>query len=137
MRQIESRDLRVAKVFRARRERVRDRGIAAQELVAIENLEHAVFATLGYRAWLIGRLVIGEGVMLAVIGGVLGAALSVGVLEWASLSMSMDGVSMNVEARASTLLLGLLLSGALGIAAGLVPAWQVSRRPIAGSLRSA
>jgi len=98
--------------------------------------EHAVLQTLGYGGGLIGRLIVSEGVLLGLAGGALGSGAAVGVLRWSQLSMSVDGLSIPLSASGTTLAVGLGISVLLGVLAGLVPAWQAARRPIASCFRA-
>ncbi len=98
--------------------------------------EHAVLQTLGYRSTLIGRLVLCEGVVLSMLGGVVGTGAALLVIHWSKFSLSVDGLSIPIEADASLLVMGLLITVALGVLAGLVPAWRASRRQIADCFRA-
>ncbi|MEO1007636.1 MAG: ABC transporter permease [Planctomycetota bacterium] len=99
--------------------------------------EHAVLQTLGYSGRLLAALIVLEGLVLAVIGGSLGALVAVGAASYGSLALSVEGVSIPISADASLLLVGLLVCAALAVLAGLVPAWQASSRQIAACLRTA
>lgn len=98
--------------------------------------EHAILQTIGYDGSLIGRLIIAEGVMIGVIGGMLGTAGALAVIEWGQYSLSIDGLSIPIQAGASLVVSGLLISIVLGVVAGLVPAWQASHRSIAACFRA-
>ncbi len=98
--------------------------------------EHAVLQTLGYRGRLVAALIVAEGVLLALAGGAIGAAAAVGVAEAGSFALSVEGQSIPITAGAGLLLTGLGVCAALGVAAGLVPAIQASRRPIAACFRA-
>lgn len=98
--------------------------------------EHAILQTLGFRSGLIARLVVGEGVLLGVMGGVLGSVAAYAVLHLKSMSMSVEGISMNVVADARVLGIGLAISAGVGVLAGMVPGLQASRREIAASFRA-
>ena len=98
--------------------------------------EHAILQTLGYRGGLIGRLIVSEGILLALVGGGLGTLSALGAIHWSRFSLSIDGLSIPIEANATLLALGLLIAALLGVLAGLVPAWQASRRPIAHCFRA-
>jgi putative ABC transport system permease protein len=93
--------------------------------------ENAVLQTLGYRSGLIARMIIAEGVVIGVIGGAVGTLASVLVVHFGNFSLSTEGMSVNVSADWSVVGTGLIISAAVGILAGLVPAWQASRREIA------
>ena len=98
--------------------------------------EHAILQTLGYRSGLIARLVVAEGVLLGVLGGLLGSAAAFAVLHFKSISMSVEGTSMNISADPKVLAIGLGISAAVGVLAGLAPGLQASRREIAASFRA-
>ena len=98
--------------------------------------EHAVLQTLGYRSALIGRLIVTEAAVLGLLGGLLGAGAALLTIRLTRLSLSVDGLSIPIDAGAMLLLIGLMLSIALGVVAGLVPAVQAARRPIASCFRA-
>lgn len=98
--------------------------------------EHAVLQTLGYRSTLIGQMILCEGVVLALLGGALGTGAALAVIQWSQFSLSVDGLSIPIEADASLLAMGLVIALVLGMLAGLVPAWRASRREIADCFRA-
>ena len=98
--------------------------------------EHAVLQTLGFRSWLIARLIVTEGLVLSLAGGGVGALVAWGFVRWGRFSLSMDGVSMSISTSTAVVAVGLAMSAALGVLAGLVPAWQASRREIAACFRA-
>jgi putative ABC transport system permease protein len=98
--------------------------------------EHAVLQTLGYTPAAIGRLVITEGLLVGILGGLAGTALAAGVLAWRTMSLTTEGLSISVRSDAWILVTGLAISAALGVVAGLVPAWQASRRQITDCFRA-
>lgn len=98
--------------------------------------EHAVLQTLGFRGGLIARLIVAEGMTLCIGGGVLGVAAAFAVLHFGRFSLSVEGTSMNVAADPVVIALGLSVAAGVGVLAGLVPAFQASRREIAASFRA-
>jgi len=98
--------------------------------------EHAILQTLGYNGSLIGRLIVTEAVVMGVVGGLLGAAGALLTIRLTRVSFSVDGLSLPIQADAALLGTGLLLAIGLGVLAGLVPAIQASRRPIASCFRA-
>lgn len=107
-------------------------------VLSVQNrvAEHAVLQTLGFSGRLVAVLIVGEGVVLALLGGGLGAAAAVGIAEYGSFALSVEGQSIPITAGPALLALGLLVCGLLGILAGLVPALQASRRSIASCFRA-
>lgn len=98
--------------------------------------EHAVLQTLGFGGGLILRLVVAEGVVLGVMGGLIGAGLAAVVVQWSGLAISTEGLSIQIAGGLDTMLVAVGLSALLGAAASLVPAWQASRREIAACFRA-
>src|SRR5687767_4826731 len=98
--------------------------------------EHAVLQTLGYTGTLIAKLIVAEGLLLGVIGGTLGALAAVAVTMLGNFSIGADGLSINMTAGSGMLVTSLIVSASLGILAGLVPAWQASRREITQCFRA-
>jgi putative ABC transport system permease protein len=98
--------------------------------------EHAVLQTLGYAGRLVAGLIIAEGVVVSLIGGLIGALAAVVVARWGSFALSVEGQSIPITAGPGLIAIGLLICGSLGVIAGLVPAWQASRREIAACFRA-
>ena len=98
--------------------------------------EHAVLQTLGFRSGLIARLIISEGVVIGLLGGAIGTALAVAIIRYGKFSISTEGLSVHVTADLPVVLTGLAIAAGVGILAGLVPAWQASRREIAHCFRA-
>lgn len=97
--------------------------------------EHAVLQTLGYSSRLVAALIVIEGLALALLGGAMGAAAAVGVAHVGGFALSVEGVTVPIVADADLLVTGVVVCGVLGVLAGLVPAWQASRREIAACFR--
>lgn len=98
--------------------------------------EHAVLQTLGFPARLIAGLIIAEGVLLAMVGGGLGAVAAMLIANRGSFALSVEGATIPIVADPPLLLTGLGVCGLIGVLAGLVPAWQASRREIAHAFRA-
>jgi putative ABC transport system permease protein len=98
--------------------------------------EHAILQTLGYRGVVIAALIIAEGVVIALAGGLVGAAGAIAVAEYGSFALSVEGQSIPITAGPGLLLSGLLVCALLAVCAGLIPAIQASRREIAACFRA-
>jgi putative ABC transport system permease protein len=98
--------------------------------------EHAVLQTLGFRGSLIATLIVAEGVILGLAGGAAGTLLAVAVLQYGGFSLSTDGLSVLITADPRIVVIGLVISAAVGIIAGLVPAIRAGRREIAACFRA-
>lgn len=98
--------------------------------------EHAVLQTLGFRGALIGRMVIAEGALLGLCGGVIGATAAYLFVRFGRFSLSNEGLSINVATDLTAVVIGVIVSAGVGALAGLTPAIQASRRPIAECFRA-
>ena len=98
--------------------------------------DHAVMQTLGYSQGLIACLIIIEGMILSLSGGLVGVLAGAILTSWGGFSLSVEGLSIHVHAGLGSVLLGLGLSALIGVLAGLAPAWQASRHDIAASFRA-
>ena len=98
--------------------------------------DHAVLQTLGFSSGLIGRLIIAEGMLMGLIGGTAGAIIAFIVVSRGNFSLTMEGLNIEVAADPKIIVIGLIMSIALGVLAGLVPAWQASRREIVSCFRA-
>jgi putative ABC transport system permease protein len=98
--------------------------------------ENAVLRTLGYPGRAIGCLVMGEGGMLGLAGGIVGVGLSAAFLRWQSFTMGNEGQTLAVQPDAGVIVTGIVAALVLGILASLWPAWQAVMQPIVKNLRS-
>ncbi len=98
--------------------------------------ENAVLQTLGYPDPAVGWLVLLEGMLLGMAGGLLGTGGAMGFLAAARITFGNEGQVLAVLADPTILVRGLLLALGLGALAALYPAWIAVRNPIVESLRS-
>jgi len=98
--------------------------------------DHAVLQTLGYSGPLIGGLIVAEGVVMGIGGGLAGAIAAYVIVSRGQFSLTMEGMNVEITADPGLILVGFLLSVGLGVLAGMVPAWQASRREIAACFRA-
>lgn len=98
--------------------------------------EHAVLQTLGFTGRTVFALVLSESIVLSLLGGTLGIALAVITLEFSSLSVSAEAVSVAFLPSVRLILVSLAVALVTGIAAGIWPAWQAARVDILGALRA-
>lgn len=97
--------------------------------------EHAVLQTLGYSGRLVAGLIIAEGLVLSIIGGGIGAIAAMLIARYGSFALSVEGATIPIVANGWLLVTGIGVCGLLGVFAGLVPAYQASRREIAACFR--
>jgi putative ABC transport system permease protein len=96
--------------------------------------EFAVMRSLGFPAYLLFVFVATEGLLMALVGGVVGAGGAWALVSKDSLGLPTTFVPpFGVDA--ANLALGVALSGAIGLAAGVVPALTAARLRIVEALR--
>ena len=97
--------------------------------------ENAVLRTLGYPGRAIMFLVVSEGGMLGLAGGVLGTALAWSFLRWQSLTLGSEGHTLGIVPDIPTAIIAITAALVLGIIASIHPALVAIRQPIVKSLR--
>jgi putative ABC transport system permease protein len=98
--------------------------------------ENAVLRTLGYPGRAIGCLVVSEGGMLGLAGGVVGVGLATAFLRWQSFTMGNEGQTLAIQPDLIVVSVGVVAALTLGIFASLWPAFQAMTQPIVKNLRS-
>ena len=98
--------------------------------------ENAVLRTLGYPGRAIMFLVLSEGGLLGLAGGIVGAGLAWIFLRWQSFTMGSEGHTLAILPEISTALFATGGALVLGIIASVHPAFVAIRQPIVKSLRS-
>jgi putative ABC transport system permease protein len=97
--------------------------------------EHAVLKTLGYSKIMIGWMVLAEGIFLSGLGGFLGIFISFCFLHYQGVSIGNEGLILAFVPSGEVVFRGIFASLALGVIAGLYPAWQAGRLSINESLK--
>jgi putative ABC transport system permease protein len=97
--------------------------------------EHAVLQTLGLRPWRIFRLVLSESVILCGIGGFWGTAVALLVLATSGMAVGAEGVTIAFQPSWKLGMAGAAVSLAVGLLAGVIPAWQAAHTRIIAALR--
>lgn len=113
--------------------------VATTTLMSVQDRikEHAVLQTLGVRPGRIFRLVIAESILLCFFGGLLGTGVALTTLGWGSLAVGAEGVTIAFQPSFQLALMGTIVSAAVGILAGLIPATQAARTQIVTALQQA
>ena len=100
--------------------------------------EIAVLRTLGYQKSTILAMILGESLLLALLGGLLGLglfALGFGGFKAALMNTPMGGFAAGMKVYPSVLAVGFGISVFIGLFAGVVPAFGAARRSITDGLR--
>jgi putative ABC transport system permease protein len=97
--------------------------------------ENAVLRTLGYPARAILFLVVSEGGMLGLAGGILGTSLAWAFLRWKSFTLGSEGHTLGIMPDAATAIIAITAALVLGLVASIHPAIIAIRQPIVKSLR--
>ena len=94
--------------------------------------EFGVMKTLGFSDGYLFRLVFAEAALITLIGGVSGALLAKVVIEKGGVRLPFfPPMSVHWD----TVVAGILLAAFMGVASGLVPAWQAARLKVVDALR--
>ena len=114
-------------------------GLVANALLLVVRgrvKENAVLRTLGFPGRAIGMLVLSEGGMLGLAGGVVGVGMAAAFLRWQSFTMGNEGQTLAIQPDTTVILVGILAALVLGVVASLWPAFQAMTQPIVKNLRS-
>ena len=95
--------------------------------------EIAVMRTLGFPAATIFMLVAGEGLMMSIIGGIVGAGLARAIVNPDFLNAG--GFIPQIGVNTGNMITAIGLSALIGVLAGLIPATMASRLKIVDALR--
>lgn len=100
-------------------------------------MESAILQTIGYPRLAVGLVMVWEGALLGIIGGLIGSAAAALFFRWQSFTLGNEGLTLaltpSLEAAAS----GLVVAAVLGMVASVWPAIVASTKPIVSSLRRA
>jgi putative ABC transport system permease protein len=97
--------------------------------------EVAVLKTLGFTRQTILRLYIGEAVLVALTGGVLGCLLALLLVSGLSHAPGMSLFLSGMKVTPPTLLLAIFVAGMVGLLSAIVPAYHSSKLDIVEGLR--
>lgn len=99
--------------------------------------ETAILQTLGFSRKNIASMVIFEGMLLGLSGGLVGVISAVTYFHFQAFTVGNEGLTLALSPNPTVFANGLAVSLALGICASLYPAWKASSRPLVQSLNAA
>ena len=92
---------------------------------------------LGLRPGRIFRLVIAESMLQSLAGGALGIGAGLALLAWGGFAVGAEGVTIAFKPSLELALNGAIVSGIVGVLAGIAPGLQAARTQIVPALREA
>ncbi|MEM1441723.1 MAG: ABC transporter permease [Verrucomicrobiota bacterium] len=99
--------------------------------------ENAILQTVGFSRKAVGGLVLWEGALLGLAGGLVGCLAAFGFFRWKQFTLGNEGVTLALSPSLEVTLYGLAVALALGIGASVWPAILAAKKPIVESLRAA
>lgn len=112
--------------------------VAATTVMAVQDRvrEHAVLQAIGYSSPRVFCLVLSEGMIVSMIGGVIGVGTALVVLWWTKLAIGTEGVTVSLSPSVSLAVQGVSTSTIVGLFASILPAWRAANAEIVVALRA-
>ncbi len=112
--------------------------VATTTVISVQDRikEYAVLQTLGVRPLQTMRLVLLESTLLCTVGGVLGTVIASAALWMGGFAIGAEGATIAFRPSVDLILMGAIVSGLVGIIAGLAPAIHAATVPIVTALRN-
>ncbi len=113
--------------------------VATTAVMAVQDRvrEHAVLQAIGFTGRGVFGLVLAEGVLMSLAGGLLGVGSALLALWWFPIAVGTEGVTVALSPSPWLAAQGMTAALLVGIVAGFAPAWQAARADIVSSLRAA
>ena len=107
-------------------------------LVARGNVkENAIFQTVGFSRGAVALVMIWQGILLGLLGGIVGSGAAAFFFEFKRFTLGNEGLTLALQPSLAVTLAGLGIAMLLGLLASLWPAFVASRKPIVHSLQGA
>ncbi len=112
--------------------------VATTAVMAVQDRvrEHAVLQAIGFSSPRIFGMVLSEGILICLVGGMLGVGTALMVLWWSQLAVGTEGVTIALGPSWWLLFQGLAISLLIGVLAGITPAWRAATAEIVTALRA-
>lgn len=113
--------------------------VGTTTLMAVQDRirEQAVMQAIGFSASRVFGMVVLESTLLSLLGGLVGVACAMALLASTRLAIGAEAVTIAFVPSFALAGAGILTALAVGVLAGLAPAWQAVRTDLATSLREA
>ena len=114
-------------------------GLVANALLLIVRgrvKETAILQTIGFSRLLISWLVVVEGLLLGLIGGILGVVGAFLFFHFKAFTLGNEGLTLAPTPSTGVLIQALGIALALGMLASLYPAWQATSKPLIQTLNA-
>jgi len=98
--------------------------------------ESAILQTLGFTRLNVGLIMVGEGTLLGLTGGLTGSLSAALFFHWKSYTLGNEGLTLAISPSVQVTLSGLVIAVLLGLLASIWPALLAANRPLVSSLRS-
>lgn len=112
--------------------------VATTTVMAVQDRvrEYAVLQAIGYSSPRVFCLVLGEGMIVSVAGGLVGVGAALVVLWWTKLAIGAEGVTIALGPSLAILVHGVAASLFVGVVASALPAWRAASAEILVALRA-
>ncbi|MFO0842762.1 MAG: ABC transporter permease [Gemmataceae bacterium] len=112
--------------------------VATTAVMAVQDRvrEHAVLQAIGYSSPRVFGLVLSEGVLVSAVGGLVGVGVALAVLWWGKIAVGTEGVTIALTPSPLLAAQGVAVAAAVGVLAGVVPAWRAATAEIVTALRA-
>ncbi|MCC6156763.1 MAG: ABC transporter permease [Deltaproteobacteria bacterium] len=100
--------------------------------------EISIMLVLGFHPFVVMLSFLGESILIALVGGVLGCLLALplnGLVTSTTNFISFSEVAFAFQVTTQTMIAGMIAAGVLGFVGGLLPAWRAARQPLIAGLR--
>lgn len=97
--------------------------------------ESAILQTIGFSRRAVGLIMMGEGTLLGLLGGLFGSLGAAGFLYWKSFTVGNEGLTLALGSSWTVTLSALGIACLLGLVASIWPAFLAASRPLVSSLR--
>ncbi|MDF1752987.1 MAG: ABC transporter permease [Verrucomicrobiales bacterium] len=114
-------------------------GLVANALLLIVRgrvKETAILQTIGFSRMQISWLVVMEGILIGLLGGVLGVVSAFAFFHFKSFTLGNEGLTLALVPTIDVLAKALTIALALGMLASLYPAWKATSRPLIQTLNA-